>query len=35
MGEAARAMAACLAGLPPLTSTAPAAPTSGIAAPGN
>ena len=35
MGEAARAMAACLAGLPPLTSTAPAAPTPGVAAPGN
>ena len=35
MGEAARAMAACLAGLPPLTSTAPAALTPGVAAPGN
>ena len=35
MGEAARAMAACLAGLPPLTSTAPAVPTSGVAAPNN
>jgi iron complex transport system substrate-binding protein len=35
MGEAARAMATCLAALPPLTSTPPAAPTSGVAAPGN
>lgn len=35
MGEAARAMAACLSGLPTPTSTVPAAPTPGVAAPGN
>lgn len=35
MGQAARTMASCLAGLPPLTSPAPAAPTPGVAAPGN
>jgi len=35
MGEAARAMATCLAALPPFTSTPPAAPSPGVAAPTN